>query len=77
MSTRDAMVDESSNDPVLSALTTPGSPRRRSLPVDLRLADDPGHQAMTSTRDSSLRCSGVSAASFSITRWSAWIETST
>src|SRR4029079_6412272 len=54
------------------------APRGRPLPVDLRFADDPRHAyAMTSTRLSSICSSGVSAASFSITRWSAWMDTST
>ena len=77
ISTRDAMVDGSSNEPVLTRAHDARSARGRALPVDLGLSDDARHQAMTSTRDSSLRSSGVSAASFSMTRWSAWIETST
>ena len=42
------------------------------------LSDDARHfKAITSTRASSLRSSGFSAASFSMTRCSAWMETST
>jgi hypothetical protein len=65
---RAAIVVGSSNEPVLAGANDAGAARGRPLPVDLRLADDPRHQAITSTRDSSLRSSGVSAASFSMTR---------
>jgi hypothetical protein len=76
-SIRAAIVDGSSNDPVLTARTAPDP--RAVVPIQSISASRTirGTYAMTSTRCSSLRSSGVSAASFSITRRSAWIETST